>query len=142
MIDAIAPGGLGGTYGGSPIACAAALAVLEAFEEENLVERSVEIGGVMKQRLDNLAKAYPQIGEVRGLGAMVAMEFFKDGDVSQPDAELAGKMLALAREKGLILLTCGTYGNVVRILVSLTVPDQQLNQGLDIIEECLKELLG
>lgn len=142
IIDAIAPGGLGGTYGGSPIACAAALAVLEVFEEEKLVERSTEIGNVMTERLIKLADRYSTIGEVRGLGAMVAVELFKDGDHSQPDAKLAADILSLARNKGLILLSCGTYGNVVRLLVPLTVPDQQLKEGLDIVEQCFDELVG
>ncbi len=142
IVDSIAPGGLGGTYGGSPIACAAALAVLEVFEEENLVERSVKVGSVITERLKKLAGRYDCIGEVRGLGAMVAMELFKDGDVHKPDAELTGKVVALARDKGLILLSCGTYGNVVRILVPLTVPDEQLQQGLDMIDACFAELVG
>ncbi len=142
MIDSIAPGGLGGTYGGSPIACAAALAVLETFEEENLVARSREVGNILVGRLQSLASRYAEIGEVRGLGAMVAIEFFKGGDLSQPDSAIAGKILEMARDKGLILLSCGTYGNVVRILVPLTVPDRQLEQGLDILEECVSELLG
>lgn len=142
IVDSIAPGGLGGTYGGSPIACAAALAVLEVFEEESLLQRADDIGKVMLDRLNNLAQRYNTIGEVRGLGAMVAIELFKDGDRDQPDAQLAADILARARDKGLILLSCGTYGNVVRLLVPLTVPDQQLQQGMDIIESCFDELLN
>ena len=140
IVDSIAPGGLGGTYGGSPIACAAALAVLDVFEKESLVERSRQVGTIMTDHLNKLATQYRCIGEVRGLGAMVAMELFKDPEHTQPNAELAGKVVALARDKGLILLSCGTYGNVVRLLVPLTVPDAQLNEGLSIIEACLAEL--
>jgi 4-aminobutyrate aminotransferase-like enzyme len=140
MVDSIGPGGLGGTYGGSPIACAAALAVLEVFEEENLVQRSKDIGQQMSDHLNSLADKYHCIGEVRGLGAMVAAELFKDSAHSQPDPELTGKVVALARDKGLILLSCGTYGNVVRLLVPLTVPDDQLQQGLSIITECFEQL--
>lgn len=137
-MDKIAPGGLGGTYGGSPIACAAALAVLEVFEEEKLLDRSKALGQTITQNLQALAKDYPAIRDVRGLGAMVAMEVFKpDGT---PDSELPGKILTKAREKGLILLSCGLYGNVIRILVPLTVPDAQLQQGLQIIRECFAEL--
>lgn len=137
-MDKIAPGGLGGTYGGSPIACAAALAVLEVFEEEKLLDRSKALGQTITQNLQALAKDYPAIRDVRGLGAMVAMEVFKpDGT---PDSELPGKILTKAREKGLILLSCGLYGNVIRILVPLTVPDEQLQQGLKIIRECFAEL--
>lgn len=139
-MDAIVAGGLGGTYGGSPIACAAALGVFEAFEEEQLLERSKQVGETIKQELTALAKDFPAIGDVRGLGAMVAMEFFKDD--GKPDSDLPGQMLAKAREKGLILLSCGIHGNVVRILVPLTVPDEQLQQGLQIIRECMQELKG
>lgn len=138
IMDSIAPGGLGGTYGGSPIACAAALAVLDVFEEEQLLERSRQLGEKMTTYLQALAKDFKGIGDVRGLGAMVAMELFKsDG---KPDSELPGKLLAKAREKGLILLSCGLYGNVVRILVPLTVPDAQLDKGLAILRECMEEL--
>jgi len=139
VVDAIAPGGLGGTYGGSPIACAAALAVLDVFEEENLVERATTIGQVMTARLQDIASKHDCIGEVRGLGAMVAIELFKEGN---PDPELTGQVITLAREKGLILLSCGTYGNVVRLLVPLTVPDAQLQAGLDIVAECFDALCG
>ena len=142
LMDCIGPGGMGGTYGGSPIACAAALAVLDVFEQENLLARSRQVGDKLMGRLTDLAEKYPQIGEVRGLGPMVALELFKEEDNHQPDAELTGKIVALAREKNLILLSCGTYGNVVRILVPLTVPDEQLDAGLDIVEECFRELCG
>ncbi len=137
IMDAIGPGGLGGTYGGSPIACAAALAVLEVFEKENLLARSRQIGEIITQHLKGLAARYPVVAEVRGLGAMVAMEFMQDG---KPSPELTAALVAKARSKGLILLSCGIYGNVVRILVPLTVPDAQLQRGLDIIGECLAEL--
>ncbi|WP_114417978.1 4-aminobutyrate--2-oxoglutarate transaminase [Marinospirillum perlucidum] len=138
IMDSIAPGGLGGTYGGSPIACAAALGVFQAFEEEKLLERSKQVGETLTRELKELAKDYSGIGDVRGLGAMVAMEFFTPE--GKPDSEMPGKILAKAREKGLILLSCGLYGNVVRILVPLTVPDEQLNQGLKILRECMAEL--
>jgi len=138
MIDAIAPGGLGGTYGGSPIACAAALAVLEVFEEENLLERSQMIGDKMVSRFQKIAETYRAIGEVRGLGAMVAIELFSDAEHTQPDSETTAKMMA--REKGVILLSCGTYANVIRLLVPLTVPDTQLEQGMAIIEDCFQSL--
>jgi len=139
-MDAIAPGGLGGTYAGSPIACAAALAVLQVFEEERLLERSRAIGQRLMQALGQLQRLHRVIGDVRGLGAMVAMELFEGGDPHRPAAELTGRILVRAREKGLILLSCGSYGNVLRILVPLTVPDAQLERGLGIIGECLAEL--
>ncbi len=139
-MDSIAAGGLGGTYGGSPIACAAALAVLDVFEKENLVDRSKIVGQRMTDCLTALSKRHGCIGDVRGLGAMVAAELFRDSEHTQPDPELTGKIITRAREKGLILLSCGTYGNVVRLLVPLTVPDDQLEEGLSIIEQCFDEL--
>ena len=140
IMDAIAPGGLGGTYAGSPIACAAALAVLEVFDEENLLARSQTVGETIRAALREVQDKHPVIGDVRGLGAMVAIELFKDGDAQQPHAELVSQVVARAREKGLILLSCGSYYNVIRVLVPLTVPDAQLKRGLAIIAECFDEL--
>ncbi len=140
IMDAIAPGGLGGTYAGSPIACAAALAVMEVFEEEQLLTRSRMLGELMTSSLRQLQGKHPVIAEVRGLGAMVAMELCENGDPHTPATELTGRIVAKAREKGLILLSCGPYGNVLRILVPLTVPDEQLRQGLAILAECFAEL--
>ena len=140
IMDVIAPGGLGGTYAGSPIACAAALAVLEVFEEEQLLARSRQVGERITVALRKLQAQHPVIAEVRGLGAMVAMELCEGGDPHKPAAELTGKIVARAREKGLILLSCGSYGNVIRVLVPLTVPDAQLQQGLAMLAECFDEL--
>ncbi|RHW21279.1 4-aminobutyrate--2-oxoglutarate transaminase [Pseudomonas jilinensis] len=137
-MDAIAPGGLGGTYAGSPLACAAALAVMEVFEEENLLARSQRLGELMRERLSAIAAADKRIGDVRGLGAMVACELF--GADGKPDAELTGKVVAKARDKGLILLSCGQYGNVIRILVPLTATDVEVQEGLDIVAACFAEL--
>ncbi|WP_409525773.1 4-aminobutyrate--2-oxoglutarate transaminase [Nitrincola sp. MINF-07-Sa-05] len=139
ILDAIAPGGLGGTYGGSPIACAAALGVLQAFKEEDLLTRANTVGETLTSNLNQLSVDFPVIAEVRGLGAMIAMELLQDG---KPAPELTAAVVAKARDKGLILLSCGLYGNVIRILVPLTVPDQQLQQGLDIIRDCFSELAG
>lgn len=140
LMDAIAPGGLGGTYAGSPIACAAALAVLEVFEQEQLLARSQAVGERLKAGLRDIQAKHKAIGDVRGLGAMVAIELFQDGDVHRPHAELAAQVVARARDKGLILLSCGPYYNVLRILVPLTVPDEQLDRGLALLAECFDEL--
>ncbi len=140
IMDAIAPGGLGGTYAGSPIACAAALAVMEVFEEENLLARSQAVGERLCNRFKAIQSQHKAIGDVRGLGAMVAVELFEGGDVHKPDAALTGKIVARARDKGLILLSCGTYGNVLRILVPLTASDELLDRGMAIIAECFAEL--
>ena len=140
LMDAIAPGGLGGTYAGNPLSCAAALAVLEVFEEERLVERSQVVGQKLVAGLKAIQSRHRQIAEVRGLGAMVAIELFDDAERTRPAAELTGKIVALARDKGLILLSCGTYYNVLRVLVPLTVEDEVLERGLAIIDECFDEL--
>jgi 5-aminovalerate/4-aminobutyrate aminotransferase len=139
-MDAIAPGGLGGTYAGSPIACAAALAVMEVFEEEHLLDRCKAVGERLVTGLKAIQAKYPVIGEVRALGAMIAVELFVDGDSHKPNAAAVASVVAKARDKGLILLSCGTYGNVLRVLVPLTAPDEQLDKGLAIIEECFLEL--
>ncbi|MDO7912180.1 4-aminobutyrate--2-oxoglutarate transaminase [Pseudomonas monteilii] len=139
-MDAIAPGGLGGTYAGSPIACAAALAVIEVFEEENLLERSKAVGERLMAGLRQIQDKHPIIGDVRGLGSMIAVEVFDAKGSLTPNAAAVSQVVAKAREKGLILLSCGTYGNVLRILVPLTAPDEQLDKGLAIIEECFAEL--
>ena len=138
LMDAIAPGGLGGTYAGSPIACAAALAVLEVFEEENLLARSRTLGDMIGSGLRAIAQFDKRIAEVRGLGAMMACELF-DSEC-RPDPILAAQLVTLAREKGLILLSCGQYGNVIRILVPLTASDPEVQQGMDIIAACFAEL--
>ena len=139
-MDAIAPGGLGGTYAGSPIACAAALAVMEVFDEENLLDRSKAVGERLVTGLKAIATKHKAIGDVRALGSMIAVELFEGGDLHKPNAALTGQIVAKAREKGLILLSCGTYGNVLRVLVPVTAPDAQLDKGLAIIKECFDEL--
>jgi 4-aminobutyrate aminotransferase/(S)-3-amino-2-methylpropionate transaminase len=137
VMDAPAPGGLGGTYAGSPLGCAAALAVLEVFEEEQLLARARHLGEKMMTSLRILARRHRSMAEVRGLGAMVAIEFGRDGELAQPDADLAKKVVAAAAERGLILLTCGTWGNVVRILVPLTASDAVIDEGLAILASVL-----
>ena len=141
VMDAPAPGGLGGTYAGSPLGCAAALAVLQIFEKEQLLERSQSLGRRITSRLQALANKHPVIADVRGLGAMVALELSKNGDVHQPDAELTKRLCAEATKQGLILLSCGTYGNVVRILVPLTASDAIVDEGLDMLEAALATAL-
>ena len=137
VMDAPAAGGLGGTYAGSPLGCAAGLAVLEVFERENLLQRARQMGERLSSGLSTMAKRHPAVCSVRGLGAMVAFELCKNGDPQQPDAELARQIVAEAARRGLILLTCGTWGNVVRILVPLTASDALLDEGLGILADCL-----
>ena len=142
IMDAPNPGGLGGTYAGSPIACAAALAVLEVIEEEKLCERAVGLGELMVGSLRSLQREIPAIGEVRNLGAMVAMELVKNADPHQPDADLTKALTKRAAERGLVLLSCGLYGNVIRFLVPLTASDAIVREGLGIVAESLRELTG
>ncbi|WP_312257349.1 4-aminobutyrate--2-oxoglutarate transaminase [Stutzerimonas nitrititolerans] len=140
LMDAIAPGGLGGTYAGNPLSCAAALAVLEIFEEERLLDRCQHVAAKLTAGLEAIQARHPRIAEVRGLGAMVAIELFEDAEHTRPAAELTAQVVARARDKGLILLSCGTYYNVLRVLVPLTVEDEVLERGLAIIEACFDEL--
>jgi 4-aminobutyrate aminotransferase/(S)-3-amino-2-methylpropionate transaminase len=134
VMDSADPGGLGGTYAGSPMGCAAGLAVLDVMEEEKLVERSREVGARIKAGLQDLQRKYPdRIGDVRGLGAMVAMELVKEGDVNQPDADLTKALTAEAAKRGLLLLSCGVRSNVIRILTPLTIPYDDLEEGLGIL---------
>jgi 4-aminobutyrate aminotransferase/(S)-3-amino-2-methylpropionate transaminase len=142
VMDAPAPGGLGGTYAGSPLGCAAALAVLKVFEQENLLERSKTLGKRLTSRLQTMATNNPCIADVRGLGSMIAIELCKNGDIHQPDADLTKRLCAEATRRGLILLSCGTYGNVVRILVPLTASVTLVDEGLDIIEAALAVCLA
>lgn len=137
VMDAPGPGGLGGTYAGSPLSCAAALAVLDVFEKENLLERSRQLGEHLVASLKAIATHNRCIADVRGMGAMVAIELCKAGDLQQPDADLAKRLVAEATKRGLILLSCGTYGNVIRILVPLTASDDILNEGLSIMNASL-----
>ena len=141
IIDAVSPGGVGGTYGGNPIACAASLAVMDVIEEENLAARAIAQGELLQRRLRALAKRFPCIGDVRGLGAMVAMELFHDTGRKQPAADITKSLVAKAAENGLLLLSCGHNGNVIRILAPLTASDAILNEGLDIIEDSLAEIV-
>ena len=139
VMDAVAPGGLGGTYAGNPIACVAALEVLKVFEQENLLQKANDLGQKLKDGLLAIAEKHTEIGDVRGLGAMIAIELFEDGDHSKPNARFTAEIVARARDKGLILLSCGPYYNVLRILVPLTIEDAQIRQGLEIIAQCFDE---
>jgi 4-aminobutyrate aminotransferase/(S)-3-amino-2-methylpropionate transaminase len=131
IMDAPLPGGLGGTYGGSPVACAAALAVLEIIEEENLVQRSNEIGALFNANLTQLQGQYPElILDVRNKGSMIAIELVQNGDAEQPNTALTQAIIANAANYGLVLLACGFYGNVIRFLPALTISDEIVEEGL------------
>jgi 4-aminobutyrate aminotransferase/(S)-3-amino-2-methylpropionate transaminase len=144
IMDAPLPGGLGGTYAGSPLGCVAALAMIDVIEDEKLIDSAVHIAETFRARLDALQAKYPAvIGEIRtGHGAMMAIELVKNGDAEAPDAELTKNLLSLASQNGLILLACGTRGNVIRFLPALNIGDELIEQGLDIFADCLKRLIG
>src|SRR2546427_6860428 len=135
IMDAPPPGTLGGTYSGNPVACAAALAVLDLFEKEDYAVRSREIGQVVTDRFLKLQEQFPVVGDVRGLGGMVAMELVKDRTTKEPDAQAAIDVLAAAHCRGLVLVKAGMSDNVSPVLVPLCVTDEQLKRGLDIFEE-------
>jgi len=135
IMDAAAPGTIGGTYIGNPVSCAAALATIQLIKDQNLNERGTYIGKVTRNRFDCIQKKCPQIGDVRGLGAMMAIEFVKNNDPRQPDAELCTSIIKACYNRGLILLSAGTYKNVIRILSPLVISDELLEKGLTILEE-------
>jgi 4-aminobutyrate aminotransferase-like enzyme len=131
IMDASQPGGLGGTFGGNPVSCAAACAVLDAFTEPGFRERADEVGRLLRERLEQIASAAAIVGEVRGLGPMLALE------LAERSPDQARDVIVAAREQGLLLLSCGLYGNVVRLLPPLTATDEELERGLSILESSL-----
>jgi 4-aminobutyrate aminotransferase/(S)-3-amino-2-methylpropionate transaminase len=142
LMNAVHTGGLGGTYGGNPIACAAALGAIETMREDNLVERARQLGGVLRSRLDTLASKYPVIGEVRGRGLMQAVELVSDRDAKTPDPALTAALTAACHRNGLLTLTCGTFGNVLRFLPPLVISEELLDEGLSVFESALAEVAG
>ena len=139
IMDAVIPGGLGGTYGGNPVACAAALAAIDVIEEEGLLLRSNEMGEVFRARFAEIgARVAPyRMWDIRGLGAMLAVEFVTDFESAAPDGALTKAVIAEALKRGLILLGCGMHGNALRIMVPLTASDEIIEEGLAIFEAAL-----
>jgi 4-aminobutyrate aminotransferase / (S)-3-amino-2-methylpropionate transaminase / 5-aminovalerate transaminase len=140
VMDAPEPGGLGGTYGGNPVACAAGLAVMDVMRDERLPERAARIGSVIEERMQSWAAEHELIGDVRGLGAMAGMELVRDRGTKEPAGTETARVLVAARERGLILLRAGTHHNVIRTLMPLTIPDEQLEEGLDILGAAVAEV--
>ena len=133
VMDAPDPGGLGGTYGGNPVACAAGLAVMDVMLDEKLPERAARIGSVVEERMQSWAADHKLIGDVRVVGAMAGMELVRDRGTKEPADKETTKIIATAREKGLIILRCGVHHNVIRTLMPLTIPDELLEEGLDML---------
>ncbi len=140
IMDAPGPGGLGGTFAGNPVSCAAALAVLDLFDREDLLSRADRIGGRFQKRAKEWQKRWPMIGEVRGLGGMQAMELVKSAETREPAAEETKEISRYCYEHGLITITAGSYGNVIRILVPLVVNDDQVDEGMDVLEAALQSV--
>ncbi len=142
IMDAAAPGAIGGTYVGNPVAQAAALAVLDVIEDEGLVERSAAIGETIRARMLAWQERFLAIGDVRGLGSMLAIELVAERSTQEPAPELAAQVSEEALARGLMLITCGSYGNCIRVLVPLVVTDAELDEALGVWEEALEAVLG
>lgn len=142
IMDAPSPGEIGGTYGGSPLGCVAALNVIEMIEEEGLVDRANAIGAKIMSKLKQLQKQFPVIGDVRGLGAMCAMELVKDPVTKEPNKELASGIVQECNRRGVVILGAGLYGNVVRFLAPLVITDEQLEEGLEVVEEAFVDVVN
>ncbi len=136
LMDAVHSGGLGGTYGGNPVACAAGLGAIATIEELGLVDRAGHLGDILLERLRDMVTRHQVIGEVRGRGAMIALEFVRPG-TTEPAPEICAAVAKAAHADGVVILTCGTYGNVIRLLPPLVIPEHLLHEGLDVIDEAI-----
>jgi 4-aminobutyrate aminotransferase/(S)-3-amino-2-methylpropionate transaminase len=135
-MDSIHPSGLGGTYGGSPIACAAALGAIATIEEENLVSRSLALGEIMRTALNTMKSKYPIIGDVRGRGAMQAIELVHPGG-KEPHSDAQSSVIKYCQQQGVLILSAGTYSNVIRLLPPLVMPEHLLHEALAVLDEAL-----
>jgi 4-aminobutyrate aminotransferase/(S)-3-amino-2-methylpropionate transaminase len=141
-MDAVQPGGLGGTFGGNPVACAAALATIETIQAEDLPRRAAGIGAIVAERFARFAERFPWIGDTRGVGAMRALELVTDRASLAPDKARTERVLALAASRGLLVLSAGLHGNVIRTLMPLVLSDAELAEGLAVLESCLADAGG
>jgi len=141
IMDSVGPGRLGGTYGGNPAACAAALGAIASYEEDGLPERALAIGEIIVDRLTKLQSKYPEVGDIRGRGAMIAAEFVEHDSI-EPNADLVKKIADYCAKNGVLVLTTGTFSNILRFLPPLTISDELLGDAFDVIEAALAELLG
>ncbi len=142
VMDAAGPSTIGGTYIGNPVCCAASLATIKYMEDHNLNARGEEVGNIIRQRFEHMKSNFPQIGDVRGLGAMMAMEFVKNNDPMHPDAETCKQVMDECGRNGLIIITAGTHKNVLRVLSPLVIENEQLHKGLDILEEAIRKVVN
>ena len=137
LMNAVHAGGLGGTFGGNPVACAAGLGAIETIEELGLVARAGLLESILLERLRDMATRHPVIGDVRGRGAMIALEFVRPG-TKEPAADVCAAVAKAAHAAGVVVLTCGTYGNVIRLLPPLVIPEHLLHEGLDVLDEAIR----
>lgn len=135
VMDAAVSGTIGGTYIGNPVCCAASLATIQLMKEINLNQKAIDLGKIITQRLKKIQQSHPEIGDVRGLGAMVAIEFVKNGDPLQPDHDLCGEIIERCAKRGLILLSAGTFKNIIRVLSPIVISDELLEKGINILEQ-------
>jgi 4-aminobutyrate aminotransferase/(S)-3-amino-2-methylpropionate transaminase len=140
VMDAAGPGGLGGTYAGNPLACAAALETIAVYERENVAARAEAIGARVRSRMVKLQEKSPLVGDVRGLGAMQAVELVRDRTTREPADTETAAVVARARERGVLLISAGTYGNVIRFLFPLTIADAELDEGLEVVCSAIESL--
>jgi 4-aminobutyrate aminotransferase/(S)-3-amino-2-methylpropionate transaminase len=142
IMDAPGPSAIGGTYVGNPVACAAANAVLQVIEEEGLMDRAEQVGKILRTRWEEIAQQVGQIGEVRGVGAMIGVEFVKDRDSKEPDEDFTGALIGEAMRGGVIAVSCGPYHNVLRHLVPLVITDEELDEALDVLADAAIKTAG
>jgi 4-aminobutyrate aminotransferase/(S)-3-amino-2-methylpropionate transaminase len=135
VMDAPGPSAIGGTYVGNPVACAAAIAVLQVIEEEGLIERAEQVGKTLRARWEQVAQDVPEVGEIRGIGAMVGVEFVRDRETKEPNERFLGALIRGAMARGVVAVSCGMYHNVLRHLVPLVITDEELDEGLDVLAE-------
>ena len=140
IMDSVDIGGLGGTFGGNPVSCMAALKVIEIIEKENLLARAAELGRIAKSRLEDMKGRYRLIGDVRGLGSMVGVELVTNRTTKEPASEQTSKIISKCLEHGLIMMSCGALKNVLRLMFPLVIKEDELNKGLDILENAIREL--
>jgi 4-aminobutyrate aminotransferase/(S)-3-amino-2-methylpropionate transaminase len=141
VMDSAAIGSIGGTYIGSPLCCVAASATIQYMKDINLNEKAIKIGNVIETRLKNLMKQHSEIGDVRGIGAMIAIEFVNNGDPRDPNSNICPQIVKGCADNGLIILSAGTFKNVIRILSPLVITDEQLDKGLTILENQIKKAI-
>ena len=141
VMDAAPAGTIGGTFCGNPLSCASGLAVMDVMKKEKFDEKAMHIGKVITEKYKELQKKYTVIGDIRGLGAMIGIEFVKNQETKEPATELVAKLIHNAMQKGLLLESCGTASNTIRFLAPLTITDKQIEKGIEIFEEALKEAL-